>query len=88
MVVLYTNFALLGIHLFGGRSDVRKEFGASYKRVVAVVEGIPEEEIFAVGRYAWLGENNLVGVILANTANHYRWAKGQIREWLKSQGEL
>jgi hypothetical protein len=68
--------------------DVRKEFGASYRRVVAVVEGIPEEEIFAVGRYAWLGENNLVGVILGNTANHYRWAKDQIREWLKSQGEL
>jgi hypothetical protein len=68
--------------------DVRREFAASYKRVLAVVEGISEEEMFSVGRYAWLGGNNLVGVILANTANHYRWAKGCIRNWLKSRGEL
>jgi hypothetical protein len=68
--------------------DVRQEFDVSYRRVLDVVEGIPEEEMFAVGRYAWLEGNNLVGVILANTANHYRWAKGCIRDWLKSRGEL
>jgi hypothetical protein len=68
--------------------DVQQEFSASYEQVLATVEGIPEGEMFAVGRYAWLGANNLIGVILANTANHYRWAKGQIRTWLKSRGEL
>jgi hypothetical protein len=68
--------------------DVRQEFEESYRRVLAVIEGIPEEEMFAVGKYAWLEGNNLVGVILANTANHYRWAKGCIRDWLESRGEL
>jgi hypothetical protein len=68
--------------------DVRQEFDSSYRQVLSVVEGISEEEMFAVGKYAWLGQNNLVGVILANTANHYRWAKECIRDWLKSRGEL
>jgi hypothetical protein len=75
-------------HRDRGLEDVREEFDASYRRVVAVVTGMPEEEIFAVGRYAWLAGSNLVDVILANTANHYRWAKGQIRDWLKLRGEL
>jgi hypothetical protein len=28
-----------------------------------------------------------VNVILANTANHYRWAKMAIREWLKGAAD-
>jgi hypothetical protein len=68
--------------------DVRRESNVSYARVLALVEGISEDEMFAVGRYEWLGGSNLVGFILANTANHYRWAKEQIRGWLKSLGEL
>lgn len=62
--------------------DVRQEFSASYGEVLAVVEGMAEEEIFAVGRYAWLGESNLLAYILANTAHHYRWAKEMIRRWI------
>jgi hypothetical protein len=68
--------------------EVLREFHASYEQVLATVQGIPEEDMFAIGRYAWLGEGNLVGYILANTANHYRWAKDQIRDWLKAQGGL
>jgi hypothetical protein len=66
--------------------EVWRDFCASYEQVLATVEGIPEEDMFTVGRYAWLGEGNLVGYILANTANHDRWAKDQIRDWLKAQG--
>jgi hypothetical protein len=61
--------------------EVVADFQASYRRVVAVIEAMPEEEMFAPGRYEWLGENALVGPILANTANHYRWAKNHIRAW-------
>ena len=38
MVVLYTNFALLGIHLFGGRSEVEVEIlGMSWDAVVVIL---------------------------------------------------
>ncbi len=68
--------------------NVLREFNASYSQILAIVEEIPEEEMFAVGRYSWLGENSMVEVILANTANHYRWAKRHIRKWLKAIDEL
>jgi hypothetical protein len=50
------------------------------------VREIPEEDIFPVGRFAWTGESNLAAYILANTANHYRWAKTQIRRWIHTRG--
>jgi hypothetical protein len=68
--------------------DVRKFFDISHKQVLTTIENIPEEDIFAPGRYAWLGDNSLLTYLLANTANHYLWAKREIRNWLKSQGEL
>jgi hypothetical protein len=66
--------------------DVLREFNESYDQVLAIIENISEKEIFTIGSYAWLGENNMVEVILANTANHYQWAKRHIRKWLKAQG--
>jgi hypothetical protein len=68
--------------------DIRRDFNESYKEILATIEAMSEEEMFAVGRYPWLGNGNLVGYILANTANHYRWAKREIRSWLISQGQL
>lgn len=71
-----------------GLEEVWRDFQASYEQVLTTVQGLAEEELFEVGRYAWLGEGNLVGYVLANTAHHYRWAKGQIRDWLKARCEL
>ncbi len=39
--------------------------------------------MFAVGRYTWTGKGNLVGFIRANTFSHHRWAKTNIRKWVK-----
>lgn len=66
-------------------SAVKLEFQASYQQVLQMVETIPEEDIFPVGRYAWTGNSNLAIFILANTANHYRWAKTQIRRWMSAR---
>ena len=63
--------------------SVIQEFNRSYNQVLETVKAIPEEDIFPVGRYAWTGKANLAGYILANTANHYRWAKTGIRKWLR-----
>jgi hypothetical protein len=68
--------------------DVLRDFDDSYEQVLTMVKDLPENEFFSTGIYAWLGNNNMVEVILANTVNHYRWAKNHIRNWLKDQGEL
>lgn len=68
--------------------EVLADFEDSYRQVYKLVEGIPEEDMFAVGSYDWVGNGNLVNYILANTANHYRWAKEKVRAWLKAKGEI
>lgn len=68
-------------------SRVQADFASSYIHVLETVKSIPEEDMFPAGRFAWTGNGNLAGYILANTANHYRWAKTQIRKWIREQIE-
>ena len=64
--------------------SIMAEFDSSYDQVMQTIRAIPEEEIFRPGVFAWTGNSNLATFILANTANHYRWAKTHIRKWGKS----
>lgn len=68
--------------------DVLVDFDDSYQQVFELVASIPEDEIFKTGSYEWVGRGNLADFILANTANHYRWAKKKVRAWLKRMGEI
>ena len=63
---------------------VLQDFESSYQEIYQVVKSIPESDMFELGRFSWTGRGNLVGYILANTANHYRWAKTAIRKWVQS----
>jgi hypothetical protein len=63
--------------------EIRAEFSASYRQMLAAVEEIPEEDMFARGRYRWTGKLTLADYIAGNTCNHYAWAKAQIRKWRK-----
>ena len=65
-------------------ADVKSEFQASYERLLDTLNGIPEEDMYEVGRFEWTGTGNIAGFILANSANHYRWAKTRIRRWIKA----
>jgi hypothetical protein len=68
--------------------DVKEEFQSSFKKVLDTIDRISENDIFEIGRYKWTGKENIGGYILANTANHYRWAKSRIRSWMKRTGRL
>lgn len=50
------------------------------------IQEIPESDLFEPGRYAWQGKISIVETVLANTANHYRWANSKIRAWLEYPG--
>lgn len=65
--------------------EVRGKSAASYKEILALLEGIPEEELFARGRYDWLQGGRLADWAAANTCNHYYWAKMQIRKSMRSR---
>jgi len=59
--------------------EVLAHYRASYREVLALVEGMTEEEIFEPGRYAWTGKDPLMIWIAANTNGHYEWARRNIR---------
>jgi hypothetical protein len=65
--------------------SVMADFKDSYQQILQTMSEISEEDIFPVGRFAWTGNENLAAYIKANTANHYRWAKTQIRKWLRER---
>jgi hypothetical protein len=64
-----------------GLDDVLAEFHASFQEVLAVAETMPEEELFARGRFDWTGRWTLADYVAGNTCNHYAWANGQVRKW-------
>ena len=66
-----------------GLQEVLAEFQASYRQILAVIEGIPESDMFDRRRFNWTGELALVDYIAGNTCNHYAWARLQISKWLK-----
>ncbi len=68
-----------------GRSleEILAEFQASYRQILAVIEAIPEGDMFSCGRFSWTGELALVDYIAGNTCSHYAWARSQISKWVK-----
>ncbi len=59
--------------------EVRAKSSASYQEIVALLEGMSEEELFTPDRYRWLNGERLADWAAANTCNHYYWAKTQIQ---------
>jgi hypothetical protein len=63
--------------------DVMADFKATYQKILATIGSIPEEDIFARGRYAWTGERTLYNYIQANTVRHYSDHAGAIARMKK-----
>jgi hypothetical protein len=51
--------------------EVRKEFKASYKRILKTIKNIPEDTLFTPGKVDWTGKDTLADWITANTSRHY-----------------
>ena len=63
--------------------DVLRFFHQSYNQIFAVVKQIPEEDLFTPHRFPWTGRWTLAAFVIANTSNHYLWAKNRIIRWKK-----
>jgi hypothetical protein len=64
---------------------VWRDFMRTYRRIVELVEGLPEEALLQPGRFGWTGKNPLVTYIGPNTASHYRFASKVLKRWLKGE---
>lgn len=65
--------------------EVLANWRAAHRQVMALVQSLPEEDLFTPARFAWTGRHNLAGFIHANTAEHSRWARTGLRKNLKMQ---
>jgi hypothetical protein len=77
------NHAIYLKHRDRSLDDVQKEFKSSYKKIMKVIESIPEKELFTRGQYPWTRNNLLAAYFNSATAAHYRWARGEIKKKVK-----
>jgi hypothetical protein len=64
--------------------EIQAEYLASYQETFALVQSIPQADLYTPGRFAWTGTVLLEGYVTANTSNHYRWARSKLRLWQKT----
>lgn len=79
------NQRIFGKHRHRPLDDVLAEFHASYQQVLKTIEAMPEEDLIDPDRFEWRAGNPLWTMAAANTSNHYRWAKTQLRKWLRAR---
>jgi hypothetical protein len=66
-------------------ADIQKEFNTSFKKILTIIQNLPEEDLFSRGRYAWTKNNTLGAYFVSNTSSHYHWARTTIRKGLKAK---
>ncbi len=67
-------------------SAVRKDYESYHRRMLELIDQVPDADLVKVGRYIWAGKTwSLSDYIRANTASHYRWARNHIRKWARKQ---
>ena len=64
--------------------EVFEYFHAVHAHFMAMVEGMPDEELLTDGIYAFLGKGSICGW-LGQYAAHDRWGNTHILKWLKTQ---
>jgi hypothetical protein len=62
---------------------VLKRFKSSYRKIMKIMESIPEKELFTPGQYAWTRKNLLAAYFVSATSSHYRWARTEIRKSIR-----
>ena len=65
-------------------SDVFGEFESTFGEILALLEGLSEEELMEPGHFPWTGANSLLTYAGANTASHYRFAQKVLKRWLRT----
>lgn len=64
-------------------AEILRTFKSSYKKILKMIESIPEKELFTRNIYAWTNNNLLAAYFVSSTSSHYRWARTTIRKAMK-----
>jgi hypothetical protein len=77
------NHAIYSKYRDTAAAEIEKKFRTSYKKIMTVIENIPEKELFTRGHYMWTRSNALAAYFISCTSSHYRWARTAIRKGVK-----
>jgi hypothetical protein len=58
----------------------------SHSRIMVVLSGYSDEDLFTKRRYRWTGSTSVGSYTVSATSSHYAWASGVIRRSLRGRG--
>ena len=64
--------------------DAEAMLRESHGEVMALIEGMSDEELFEKKRYPWTGTTNIGSYCISVTASHYDWAMRKIKQHAKT----
>jgi hypothetical protein len=56
---------------------------ASHRRLLDIIEGYRDEDLFTKKRYTWTGSTSVGAYMVSATSSHYAWASNLIRRLAK-----
>jgi hypothetical protein len=65
-------------------ADIQRDFKASHKKMLSIIQGLSEEDLFTRGHFAWTKNNTLGTYFVSSTSSHYLWARTNIKKGLKA----
>ena len=64
--------------------EVLAKFDQSYHQILALLNSLPEQDLFTPGLHKWQNKNMLAAYFKSSTSSHYLWARKEIIKGLKS----
>lgn len=68
--------------------DAEKMLRASHKKVMGMIEGLTNEELFEAKHFSWTGSSTVGAYCVSATSSHYDWAMKKIKEHVKAYRKL
>lgn len=66
--------------------DIKAMLQNTHNEIIALIEGISEEELFTKGVYKWVGGSTLGSYFISCTSSHYDWALKKLKAHRKIAG--
>lgn len=60
------------------------DLNSSHERIMEIIEGHSEEELFTKKMYKWTGSTSLGSYTISASSSHYQWAIDLIKKWVKT----
>ena len=63
------------------------ELKSTHQRMMDLITGHSDEELFTKKLYKWTGSTSLGSYAVSASSSHYQWANDLVRKWIRSLSE-